>query len=98
MASHLQRVLNHFVGSSRALSLSELARELDLETGTLQGMIDYWVRKGKLREVIGTSTGCNVCNAQTGCPFIITLPRYYELVGEDAPEGCTPPCKGSCPA
>jgi hypothetical protein len=86
MASHLQRILTHFQSSSRALSLTELARELDLETGTLQGMIDYWVRKGKLREVVAASSACNLCNTQNACPFVITLPRYYELAGESTAE------------
>ncbi len=96
MASHLQQILSHFQGSSQALSLTELARELDLETGTVQGMIDYWVRKGKLREVGTRSTSCHVCNVQGACPFIITLPRYYELVGESNASESTENCSCGC--
>jgi hypothetical protein len=83
MASQLREVLNHFSARSIPLSLSQLASEMQIEPGVLDGMIDYWVRKGRLREVNGTGQSCHSCGIQGACPFIISLPRYYELVTDE---------------
>ncbi|MBZ0298906.1 MAG: FeoC-like transcriptional regulator, partial [Anaerolineae bacterium] len=54
----LRQVLNHFEQQTGAISLNAMARELGVERPMLQEMIDYWVRKGRLREA----------NAGTSCP------------------------------
>ena len=97
MASRLREVLNRFGKQSAPVSLNQMAREMDLEPGVLHGMIDYWVRKGKLREVGSTNDNCQTCGIKGTCPFVVALPRYYERV-EDSDEGVGPPCGcgGSC--
>lgn len=99
MASQLREVLNRFQEQSTPISIQGMAREMNLETGVLHSMIDYWVRKGKLREVSSSGQSCTTCGIKSACPFIVALPRYYELVTDaahaDDPE---PPCScgGTC--
>ncbi|HVU14471.1 MAG TPA: FeoC-like transcriptional regulator [Phototrophicaceae bacterium] len=87
--STLRTVLQHFERQPGTIALPVLARELGLEQAMLQEMIDYWVRKGRLREVFVTN--CAACGSARGCPFVVAMPRCYELAAADAqaqiPEG-----------
>lgn len=99
MASQLREVLNHFDAQSAPLSVNRLAKEMGITPGVLHGMIDYWVRKGKLREVTSTGETCHTCGVKSACPFIVHLPRYYERVqagdmGADPAPACA--CDGAC--
>lgn len=78
----LRQVLDHFEQEQGAVSLPALARTLGIERGMLQTMLDYWVRKGKLREV--NAPACTTCGTASGCPFVVKLPRQYELVSENS--------------
>lgn len=88
----LRQVLDHFEHQSGAISLPAMARELKVEPPMLQEMIDFWVRKGRLREV--TSPVCANCSGAGGCPFVFTLPRSYEL---NRGESDTIPPPEACP-
>lgn len=94
MSTTLRQVLEHFEQNQGAVSLPQMARTLGVERGTLQNMIDYWVRKGKLREV--NSQSCTTCGSASGCPYIMSLPHCYELAtGEPVashPISCTCGC------
>lgn len=95
MATQLREVLNRFVDQTEPLSVTQMAREMQLELGVLHGMIAYWVQKGKLREVSSAKT-CGSCGVKGHCPFVVDLPRYYELVGDDE-SGSEPSCTcGHC--
>ena len=86
-----RQVLDYFEQTREAVSLTELARHLQIAPGVLQGILDYWVRKGELREVTVDSSLCHTCSVHKACPFIVTLPHYYERVGIDsAPTLCRP--------
>ena len=80
--STLRQVLNYFEGSHTALRLSTLAKELDISEAMLAEMIQYWVKKGKLREVNLDGGNCTQCHIESSCPFVVTMPRMYELVRE----------------
>lgn len=80
MSTTLRQVLEHFENDQGAVSLPQMAQSLGIERATLQNMIDYWVRKGKLREV--SALTCTTCGSASGCPFVVTLPRGYELVAD----------------
>ncbi|MEO8391569.1 MAG: FeoC-like transcriptional regulator [Chloroflexota bacterium] len=82
MSTTLRQVLEQFEQRQGAVSLPQMARSLGIERGMLQNMIEYWVRKGKLREV-GTPV-CTTCGSASGCPFIVVLPRCYELASADS--------------
>jgi hypothetical protein len=82
--STLSQVLTAFEDTSAPLTLSQIARNLDISAARLEGMIQYWMRKGKLRETV-SYTDCGTCGRGNGeCPFTIELPRSYELVTEDS--------------
>jgi len=91
MTTSLRAVLDAFKDQHAAVSLNRLSRELDISPALLDSMIDYWVRKGRLREAITPAT-CGVCGHAKGCPFIMKLPRMVELVGPDDPPPDDPPC------
>lgn len=81
--SQLREVLNHFSDQSEPTSVRQMAQEMHIEQGVLRGMIDFWVRKGKLRAVYSSGADCGHCGVKSACPFITPLPVYYELVTED---------------
>jgi hypothetical protein len=89
MASTLKQVLTLFEGTSRCMSLSEMARELGIEQGMLEGMIAHWIRKGKLREAGNPASRCTACAGKAGCPFVVTLPRRYEIASNEAELPCS---------
>ncbi len=86
MATVLRKVLLIFENAKGPLSLTEVARTLDIEPGMLEGMLQYWVRKGKLREVAGGALICPICNKADDCALMPDMPRRFELVGEDTPD------------
>ncbi len=91
MTTSLRAILNAFENKNTALSLGQLSRELDIAPAMLDSMIDYWVRKGRLREAAQTSQ-CTTCGSVKGCPFILKMPRMYELATMNASSDNEPPC------
>lgn len=90
MASQLRQVLTYFEEGQETVSLNQMAQKLGIERPLLEGMIDYWVKRGKLREV--GATACQTCGSTSHCPFVMTLPRRYELVrghSDETGETCT---------
>lgn len=81
--STLSRLLTLFEESSGALSVRFLAQELGVTSERLEGMVDFWVRKGKIR-VSAALTDCGSCGENGDCPLILTMPRTYELVSDAA--------------
>lgn len=75
----LQQVLEAFERASGPVSLDELSRELGIERGALEGMIDFWVRKGRLKAsggACGTAgPGCSCSSHPGGCSFDRAAPR-----------------------
>jgi hypothetical protein len=82
--STLSQVLTAFEGNNGPQTMNQIAGRLGISQARLEGMIHYWVRKGKLREVINR-TDCGTCGRGPGdCPFTLELPRTYERVAEDS--------------
>ena len=46
----LNQVLQEIKFAQSALNLSDLSRKLGVERSALDGMIQFWVRKGRLRD------------------------------------------------
>ena len=85
MATQLKGVLDHFAAAGGPVSLATMAQQLAIDPGVLEGMIAYWVRKGKVREVFAQGGGdCTRCGVAGNCPFVVPMPRTYELVRDDA--------------
>ena len=83
--SKLSSLLTKIGESSGAFSIQALARELDLTPERVESMLEYWVRKGKIQSSTKL-TECGSCSSQGDCPFVLEMPRTYELVtGQDHP-------------
>jgi hypothetical protein len=91
----LRQVLNFFEDAGASLTVNQVARELDIAPGMLEGMIDHWVRKGKLRQTSNTMH-CATCGGASGCPFVMAMPRSYELATGDDDSRTTPPTSCMC--
>jgi hypothetical protein len=76
---HLRDVLAAFE-RGEAMSLAQLARNLGVEAVVLDTMIQFWVRKGKIREVCSEGAHCEKCGCHSECSINTTIPRRYELV------------------
>lgn len=88
----LWRVLHEVERAQGPLDLNELSRRLDIERSALDGMIQFWVRKGRLVDnstgagcvtVACANHGCGGCASGQGCPFTMTLPRTLSLIRRD---------------
>lgn len=84
--SPLHQLLIEIENSESPLTLLQLSRRLNTEPGAVQGMIDFWVRKGRLR-VNGAETcdsrGCHSCSSGSGdsrCPALLVVPKKYEVI------------------
>ncbi len=85
----LHRVLNEIESAQGVISLREIALKLNIEQSALEGMLNFWVRKGRLKadEVFGDldnapacqSLGCGGCAGASQCPFVMKMPRQYEI-------------------
>lgn len=80
--STLRQVLTIFETATGPLSLPQIARELDVSPERLDGMIQHWVRKGKIR-ASSSLTECGSCGHGGACAFVMALPRSYEVVSKD---------------
>ncbi|KAB8144523.1 hypothetical protein F8S13_06545 [Chloroflexia bacterium SDU3-3] len=82
----LHRVLEELQQSSAPISLDALSARLGIERTALEGMIAYWVRKGRLSDsaVAGCSTSnCGSCAVgPKGCSFAQSSPRVITLVDQ----------------
>jgi hypothetical protein len=76
--STLRQVLTMFETAVTPLSLPQMAHELGVSLEQLEGMIQYWVRKGKIRES-AAATECGSCGSKDGCAFVMEMPRTFEL-------------------
>lgn len=86
----LRRVLHELEAARGPVRFSELAQRLDIDQSTLEGMVAYWIRKGRLHDsALAPSEGCftDQCSAGCvqgaggGCPFVGKTPRTISLAG-----------------
>jgi len=80
--STLGRLLTLFENSSGSLSVTSLARELDVSPGRAEEMVEFWIRKGRIK-ASSNLTECGTCSVQGDCPFVLDMPRTFELVNVD---------------
>jgi hypothetical protein len=99
MTTMLRQVLAAFENAETTFRLDALSRDLGVDPATLDNMLAYWVRKGRIREVHDLPAGgCSSCGVGSECPFVLRMPTRYELVRGDDPEpeagaACCPPCR-----
>jgi hypothetical protein len=80
--STLGKILTIFEEARNPLSMRAVARELEISPARLEGMIQYWVGKGRIRETV-LPIACGTCGKNEHCPFVIELPNSYELTPSD---------------
>ncbi|NMC80221.1 MAG: hypothetical protein GYA59_12730 [Chloroflexi bacterium] len=94
----LHQVLREIEHSQEPIALSALSRKLGIERSALDGMLAYWVRKGRLRDDDGTpipagstcaSGNCgSSCSGSDSCAFLAKMPKTYSLrLGEKPGKG-----------
>ncbi|MGZ8995866.1 MAG: FeoC-like transcriptional regulator [Rhodospirillales bacterium] len=71
--------LKGYLVTHRAASLGELARHLRADPDAVRGMLEHWIRKGKVRRLAGAR--CSGCDSCAPTDF-----ELYEWVGERPPE------------
>jgi hypothetical protein len=79
----LRKLLDFFEESKGAISIQSLARELGITSSRVEDMLEYWIRKGKIKTST-TFPDCGSCGVLENCPFILEMPRTYELVDDDS--------------
>lgn len=86
----LRELLRLVEAADGPISLAELGRQLGVDAAVLDGMLQHWVRKGRLVMDGGAATpcadgymsvggGCGSCAGVAACPFIVRLPITYRL-------------------
>jgi hypothetical protein len=84
----LRDVLQMIESADGPLSLAEMSRALGVDPAALEGMLDYWARKGRLRidersgaacsvDCATAACSCGSCRGMTGCPLVARLPRSF---------------------
>lgn len=74
----LREVLTALEEAEGPLRVSDLAARLNASPDAVAGMIDFWVRKGRLR-VAGCLVDCGTCPADDCLLKTLRLPARYEL-------------------
>lgn len=84
----LLQVLREIEQADGPVTLAELSRRLDVAPSALQGMIDFWVSKGRLQDTSapsasdGTTHGCGTKSCSGGpetCAYIAKMPRTLSI-------------------
>ncbi len=89
----LQQILLELEATQGPVSLSDLARNLGVEQSALKGMIEFWVRKGRLKDdaqeakaihslCSGAICGGD-CPTSQKCHIVTKGPRTFSLLVHD---------------
>ncbi|MBI9043206.1 MAG: hypothetical protein JEZ06_01900 [Anaerolineaceae bacterium] len=78
----LHKILEEFEKSNSTISLNGLAKKLDIERGALEGMLEYWVRKGRIRadDQDSSCVSCHSTSACGSCNNGMKFPKTYSLI------------------
>jgi hypothetical protein len=87
----LHAILHELQTASRPMTLRQLSRKLGVQESALEGMIDFWVQKGRLERSPGAGAGAEVrvcsgglcalrtCPGPDRCPLSLQPPREARL-------------------
>jgi len=85
----LNQVLQEIRSTQSVLNLGDLSRKLGIERSALDGMIQFWVRKGHLIDddaaenqsgaVCPTGSCGASCRGTSNCAFITKMPKTYSI-------------------
>ena len=63
----LQIVLERFENAGGPVDLNQLARELHIDRSALEGMVQFWVRKGRIVDEVTRYNGADVMCSGGAC-------------------------------
>ena len=82
----LTKVLHEIENTQGPITVRELSRKLEIGPNALEGMLQFWVRKGRIQnddeaESCDNKTGsCSTtCSGITECAFMAKMPKTYSL-------------------
>ena len=86
----LNQVLQEIERSQSTINLNDLSRKLGMERSALDGIIHFWVRKGRLRDddadlalaikpACSSSSCRDSCVGMAACPFVAKMPKTYSI-------------------
>jgi hypothetical protein len=83
----LKQVLDAIETATGPVHVGELSQRLGVERSALEGMIAYWVRKGRLLDSDAAGTACvptighcgASCTGVMDCVFIAKMPKSYSV-------------------
>jgi len=82
----LTQVLHEIENARGPITLRELSRKLEVNPQALEGMLQFWVRKGRIQNndemdsrSDDTDVCGSVCSSSTNCAFIAKMPKTYSL-------------------
>ena len=85
----LNQILQAIETAEGSVDLHALSRQLNVEPGALQGMLDFLVRKGRIQtgddldgDCCSTEVSCScgkTCPGPQNCHFVVKLPKTYAI-------------------
>ena len=57
--------IRRYLEQQQTASLADIARHVDADPEAVEGMIDHWIRKGKVEVVPVACGGCTQCDLAT---------------------------------
>lgn len=83
----LNQVLLEIELARNGLNLSELSHKLDIDQSALDGMIQFWVQKGRLvDDDVEEGDSCSTidscgrsCTGKSTCAFAMKMPKTYSI-------------------
>ena len=65
----LTSVLHEIENSKGAIRMEALSQKLGIDEGVLEGMIEHWVRKGRIQRMDQDDLLCGAEDCKETCPF-----------------------------
>jgi len=75
----LSQLLELFSNNERGLSLSEISREMKVQSSAILPMLDLLVKKEKLVEVGPDGMICAACGSESDCNLLAARGKRYIL-------------------
>jgi hypothetical protein len=83
----LIQILREMAATEGTLRLDEIASRLNMDASALEGMLAFWVSKGRVQMADGLDStavpcgsGCgDECTAAATCPLVGKIPRMFTV-------------------
>lgn len=81
--TQLRQLMDLFEKAEGPLTIPDLAVHLGATRGRVEGLVDFWVRKGRI-QVSSSLSDCGHCSVKGDCQLVLESLRVYELVGSES--------------